>query len=430
MTLHCDTAFHLTARQLEANKLLASDKRHVMLYGGARSGKTFLLCRAIVIRALKAQGSRHLIARFRFNHVKQSIGFDTLPKVLALCFPDVTYRLDKSDWVFRFPNGSEIWLGGLDEKERTEKILGQEYATVYLNECSQIAESAVILVRTRLAQVVPGLDQRAYYDCNPPGTAHWSYRMFVEGREPRSRQPLKNADQYAAMVLNPSDNAENLSPDYLAELRALPEKQYKRFWEGRFIAELDNALWTLDVIEKSRHPEGMPIPGLRRVVVAVDPSGAAGEEDKRSDEIGIVVAGESDDGDWYVLDDLTLRAGPEQWARTAIHAYHTHRADRIVVERNYGGAMAMHTIQSVDRNVPVTEVTASRGKAVRAEPIAALYEKQRVHHVGVFPDLEDQLINFTSAGYMGDRSLDRADALVWALSELTQGPMTEYLGMV
>ena len=91
--------------------------------------------------------------------------------------------------------------------------------------------------------------------------------------------------------------------------------------------------------------------------------------------------------------------------------------------------MAMHTIQSVDRNVPVTEVTASRGKAVRAEPIAALYEKQRVHHVGVFPDLEDQLINFTSAGYMGDRSPDRADALVWALSELTQGQMTEYHGM-
>ena len=124
---------------------------------------------------------------------------------------------------------------------------------------------------------------------------------------------------------------------------------------------------------------------------------------------------------WYVLDDLTLRAGPEQWARTAIHAYHTHRADRTVVARNFGGAMAMHTIQSVDRNVPVMEVVASRGKAARAEPIAALYEKQRVHHVGVLADLEDQLINHTSAGYVGDRSPDRADALVWALSELSQG---------
>ena len=89
----------------------------------------------------------------------------------------------------------------------------------------------------------------------------------------------------------------------------------------------------------------------------------------------------------------------------------------------------MHTIHSVDRNVPVTEVVASRGKAVRAEPIAALYEKGQVHHVGVLPDLEDQLINFTSAGYMGDRSPDRADALVWALSDLSQGQLAEYLGM-
>ena len=97
MTLHCDTAFHLTAKQVEANKLLGSGKRHVMLYGGARSGKTFLLCRAIVTRALKAPGSRHLIARYRFNHVKNSIGVDTMRKVLALCFPHVTYKLDKSD---------------------------------------------------------------------------------------------------------------------------------------------------------------------------------------------------------------------------------------------------------------------------------------------------------------------------------------------
>src|SRR5215213_6676566 len=110
-----------------------------MLYGGSRSGKTFLIVRAIVTRALAHQ-SRHACLRYRFNHIKASIVYDTLPKVMALCFPGVAEhsRLDRSDWFYRLPNGSEIWFGGLDDKDRTEKILGQEYASLFLNECSQI----------------------------------------------------------------------------------------------------------------------------------------------------------------------------------------------------------------------------------------------------------------------------------------------------
>ena len=431
MTQHFNASeFTLTAKQVEANKLLGSGKRHIMLYGGARSGKTFVLTRAIITRAIKSAGSRHLIARYRFNHVKNSVGLDTFPKVMELCYPGLKYKIDKSDWYVKFPhNGAEIWFGGLDEKERTEKILGQEYATTYLNECSQISEGAVYMVRTRLAQVVDGLDQRAYYDCNPPGSAHWSYKMFVEGIDPRDKVPLPNAEDYAAMVLNPADNADNLSPEFLAELQALPEKQRKRFWEGKFVSELDNALWSLDAIARTRHSEGKTLPDMARVIVAIDPSGAAGKEDERSDEIGIVVAGEGADGDFYVLEDLSLRAGPERWARTAIGAFEKYQADAIVAERNFGGAMVTHVIHSIDPNAPVREVTAARGKAVRAEPIAALYENGRVHHVGVHSDLEDQLVNFTTAGYMGARSPDRADALVWALSDLSQTEQVQFLGV-
>ena len=135
------------------------------------------------------------------------------------------------------------------------------------------------------------------------------------------------------------------------------------------------------------------------------------------------------DGHYYVLEDGTLRAGPEKWARQAINLYRKWKADAIVGEKNYGGAMVKYTISSIDSEIAIKEVTATRGKVVRAEPISALYAKGLVHHVGEFGDLEDQMCNFTTAGYMGDRSPDRADAKIWALSELSQVPTVSFHGV-
>jgi predicted phage terminase large subunit-like protein len=162
---------------------------------------------------------------------------------------------------------------------------------------------------------------------------------------------------------------------------------------------------------------------MTRVVVAIDPAVTSGDE---ADETGIVVAGKDKTGHGYVLADISGRYPPTQWARLAISAYATHRADRIVAEVNNGGDMVGATLRMVDRNAAFTAVRASRGKVVRAEPVAALYEQGRVHHIGAFPQLEDQMTNFTSdidraaAGY----SPDRVDALVWAFSELLVEPMT------
>lgn len=423
--------FSLTDRQHEGNKLLGGDSRHVMLYGGARSGKTFLTMRAIVVRALKAPGSRHAVFRFRFNAIKRSIGLDTLPKVLKLCYPTVTYTTDSTEWIFRFTNGSEIWLCGLDDKDRAEKVLGQEFSTVYFNECSQIPYPSVLLARTRLAQNV-GLKLRAYYDCNPPGTGHWSYRVFVEKRDPKSKVAFDNPENFSSLTMNPGHNRANLDPDYIKELEDLPERQRKRFLEGQFISDLDNALWTLEMIDACRHPLSKPLPDMRRVVIAVDPSGASGDEDKRSDAIGISACGQGVDGNYYVLEDATLTAGPGKWAKRAILAYRQHKADKVIAEINYGGAMVTHTLRTEDPSVKVSVITASRGKVVRAEPIAALYEKGLVFHAstsGNLDDLEDEMVNFTTAGYMGDRSPNRADALVWALSDLSQGTKMSVVGV-
>ena len=168
------------------------------------------------------------------------------------------------------------------------------------------------------------------------------------------------------------------------------------------------ALWKRSQIEDTRLDK---LPGpMTRIVVGVDPQ-ARNQAD--SAETGIVVAGFSR-GRWYVLDDMSIKASPEGWARQAVRAYHKYAADRIIGEINNGGDMVEHTVRTVDPNVSYKAVSASRGKQIRAEPISALYEQGRVHHVGVFPELEDQMCEWVP----GRTSPDRMDALVWSLTEL------------
>lgn len=423
--------FTLTPKQQWANEGLTSAARHILLYGGSRSGKTFLLIRAMVYRAL-AYESRHAVLRFRFNHVKSAIIYDTLPSVMDKCFPEVAphCRLDKSDWFYSIPTNdgktSEIWFGGLDDKERTEKILGQEYATIFLNECSQIPWASRVMAVTRLAQKTP-LRLKFYYDCNPPSQGHWTHRLFIEHRSPDTRQAVRNPEDYVAYgPLNAKDNAQNIAPEYLKELDALPEKQRLRFRDGLFGSEADNALWTIELLEQSRFA-GNELPQMNRVIIAIDPSGCQGPEDERSDEIGIVVCGLGADGRGYVLEDLSGRYGPAGWGEIAVAAFDRHQADCIVGETNFGGAMVEAIIKAASRtdgatrSVPFRQVTASRGKVVRAEPISALFEQQKVFTAGSFPELEDQLCAMTTGGYVGDRSPDRADAMVWGLTHLFPG---------
>lgn len=429
----------LTPRQREANRLLAGPARNIMLRGGSRSGKTFLLVRAIIQRAINAPASRHAIFRFRFNHAKTSIWADTMPKVLKLCFPTLRARFDKTDFYLELPNGSQIWIAGLDDKERVEKILGAEYVTLYFNESSQIPWGSIETAMSRLAQkceLAPEiaaatgkthLSLKAYFDCNPPSKLHWSYQLFRSKLKPGTKEPVPNPDDYAEMKVNPSDNADNLPAEYFDVLASMSAAKRLRFEAGEWASEVNGALWSLE----DRQTEGGEIPGIdrfrvaeppemRRVVVSVDPSGTKG--DGSGDDIGIVVAGLGIDGRGYVLEDGTCNMSPEGWGRRAVELYRRHKAHRIVAERNFGGDMVRFTVATADKQAAFKEVSATRGKVVRAEPIAALYEQGKVSHVGQFADLEDQMCNFTPSGYVGEGSPDRADALVWALTELMLGP--------
>jgi len=429
-------SFALTPKQREANRLLAGPASNIMLRGGSRSGKTFLIVRALIQRGINAPESRHAIFRYRFNHAKASIWKDTLPKVQKLCFPHLAIDKNETDLVATLPNGSQIVLGGLDDKERVEKVLGQEYATLYFNESSQIPWSSVETAMSRLAQHVPlapeiaahtgrtHLTLKAFFDCNPPSKLHWSHQAFRQKLKPGTKEALPDPDDWVEMLVNPQDNAANLPPKYFDILSGMSEAKRQRFERGEWASEVNGALWSL---EDRIASDGRKIPGIDssrvsappqmvRVVVAVDPSGTKG--DGGGDDIGIVVAGKGVDGRAYVLADRTCQLSPDGWGRRAVAAYHEFDADRVVGESNFGGDMVRFVVQTADKLVPYKDVKASRGKTVRAEPVSALYEQGLVSHVGSFPDLEDQMMNMTSNGYVGEGSPDRADALVWALTEL------------
>jgi len=400
-----------------------------MLEGGSRSGKTFLLTRNLVFRALKAPVSRHAILRFRFNQVKTAVLLDTFPKVMDLCFPGVSYETDKTDWYVTLPNKSEIWFSGLDDKDRTEKVLGKEFATIYLNECSQIPYKSMNMAVTRLAQkvdmVLEGkepteLPVRMYYDLNPPSKNHWGFKMFHKKQDPESGKMLANPGDYAYFKINPEDNTENLTDNYLQTLEGLSPRMRKRFLAGDWAEATPNALFNDEIIERYRVIDGK-LPDMIRIVVAVDPSGADQTNNTDNDAIGIAVVGLGTDGNAYLLEDCTVKAGPAVWGKVATDAYDRYDADVIIGEQNYGGAMVKFTIQVAKPRVPYKEVHASRGKAIRAEPISALYDAGKVRHVGYFAELEDELFAFSTSGYLGEDSPNRADAVIWALSELFSG---------
>lgn len=217
------------------------------------------------------------------------------------------------------------------------------------------------------------------------------------------------------------DNRENLAPAFFSQI--IRQYEGTRLGRQELLAELlsdtPGALWQLDWLDRDRVSEAPK--ELRRVVIAIDPAVSTSEN---SDETGIIVAGTDQRGHAYVLEDISGKYPPHEWARRAVAAYQRHKADRIVAEKNQGGEMVESTLRNVSRNVPVKLVHASRGKVTRAEPISALYEQGKVHHVGGFAVLEDQMCAFTSdfdrtrMGY----SPDRVDALVWALTEIAGGP--------
>jgi predicted phage terminase large subunit-like protein len=335
---------------------------------------------------------------------------------MELAHPGAALKWHDRDGYFTTPNGSEIWLAGLDDKERVDKVLGKEFATLYFNEASEIPLASYMVAQTRLAQKcvkVNGqpLRLKNYVDLNPTTRNHWTYRMWIDGVNPDGDTPV-DRESYAHMVMNPRDNSDNLDADYLLSLSQMPERVKRRFYYGEYTADVEAALWRREYMRRVQQ-----LPQLVRVIVAIDP---AVSNEIGSDETGIICAALGEDGAGYVLADDSGKFRPEEWARRAISMARQFKADRIVAEVNQGGDMVEATLRAQASNVPFKKITATRGKVLRAEPISALYERGKIFHADEFSELEAQMCAFTSdfdrktQGY----SPDRVDALVYALTEL------------
>lgn len=319
--------------------------------------------------------------------------------LLTISSPHCRPVFEPSRRLLTWPNGS---TGHLYSAEEPDRLRGPQHHFAW---CDELA-----------AWAFPDA-----WDMLSLGLRLGEHPQCVVTTTPRPVKLIKDlvARRNADVALTGGDtfqNSANLAPSFLTQIRARYEgtRLGRQELNAEILADVEGALWNMARIDELRVTK---VPDLQRVVVAIDPAVTSGE---KSDETGIIVVGLGEDGHGYVVEDLSGKFSPTEWARRAVEAYHRHAADRIIAEANQGGDMVETTVRMVDPNASFKAVRASRGKFTRAEPVSALYEQGRVHHVAAFPVLEDQMCSFTpdfDRAKMGT-SPDRLDALVWGLTEL------------
>lgn len=217
------------------------------------------------------------------------------------------------------------------------------------------------------------------------------------------------------------ENSRNLAERFKNEIERQYRgtRKYRQEVMGELLGDIEGSYVSHDMLDAHRVKHA---PDIRKIVVAIDPAVTSKDS---SDETGIIVAGLGVDGDGYVLEDASCRATPDKWANIAVELFHSFSANLIIGEVNNGGDLIEHTIRTIDKRVPYKSVRATRGKHKRFEPVAGLIEQGRIHIVGSFPELEDQICGFTSSGYEGSASPDRGDAFTWSMNELMVEPRPE-----
>ena len=373
----------------------AGDWRTWLVMAGRGFGKT----------RTGAEWIRESAQRFRFVNIvgataddARDIMIEGESGIMAVCPPHQRPEYLPSKRRLDWPNGARTLIFTADEPDR---LRGKQHERLW---CDEVASWRY-------------------------GTEAWDQAMFGLrlGPDPRCvatttpkpvtviRRILEQEATGETVVTRGSSraNAINLAPAFFNQIvrRYEGTRLGRQELEGELLEDVEGALWTLDLIDAHRVDAVPEDVTLVTCVVGVDPAATSNQD---SNETGIIIVAQGSDGHGYVLDDYTLTATPRQWAGAAIQAYRDYQADHITPETNNGGEMVVNTLQTIDENVPVRPVHASRGKATRAEPISSLYEQGRVHHVGTFPELEDQM----STWVPGMLSPDRMDALVWALTDV------------
>ena len=373
------------------------DWRTWLLLGGRGSGKT--RSSAETVRAEVEAGKRRSIGLI--GPTADTLRRDQAAALLQIAPPWCRPVHETSQRRLVWPNGAIAYLLSSEEPDR---IRGLNLDFSWGDELTSWANDEETWSNLQFALRVSG----------PTGADPAAVVSTTPKRGHKLQRKVMAAPSTVTTRSKTTDNAANLSAATLAHLLETygGTTLGRQELDAEVLEDVDGALWSRALLDASRI-EPSNAPTFRRIVVAIDPAGGSS---RSNDETGIIIAARGTDGHGYVLEDKSGRYSPEGWARRAVDAYQQHRADRIVVEANFGGEMVVATIHAVDPNVPVKTLHASRGKQIRAEPVVALYEQVRVYHVGCFPELEDQLCGWEPT--QGAYSPDRLDALVWALTEL------------
>lgn len=372
--------------------------RYKVLYGGRGSSKSHFFGECMIGNAAANDGFRAVCIREVQKTLKDSAKRLLEDKIGAM---GQAHRFRVlNDAIVTPGDGVIIFQGMQDHTAESIKSL-EGFMVCWVEEAQTLSAKSLEMLRPTIR--TPGSE--LWFSWNPRSKSDPVDKFF------RSPTPPEDA---IIRQINYTENKlfpKELEAERQHDKKASPDR-YAHIWLGAYEPEAIGAIWTRQTIEDNRLPEH---PGLERILVGVDP---AVTDTEVSDMHGISVCGLGTDANGYVLEDASLRGNPFQWARQAITMYDKYEADAIVIEINQGGDMVRHTIEAQRRDIRIIEVRATRGKHVRAEPISALYAQGKIHHVGTFEDMEEQLLKFTAHGYQGEDSPDRAEAMIWCMTEL------------
>ena len=372
--------------------------RYKGAWGGRGSGKSHFFAELAVEKCVMNPGTRIVCVREVQKTLRESV-----KKLVEDKIKDLGVEKD-----FRvLHDGIETPGGGIVIFQGMQDYNAESIKSLHDMDVAWVEEAQTLSIKSLefLRPTIRKDKSEIWFSWNPRHTTDPVDQFF------RSETPPPNAG-----VVKVNYEGNPFFPKELEAERVYDEKfkreRYGHIWLGDYEPTAIGAIWDRATLHSGRTKEP---PLMNRIVVAVDP---AVSDTDGSDEHGIIVCGVGDDSKGYVLDDLSRHGSPKQWAEQTIAAYDKHSADAIVIEVNQGGDMVRHTLESVRPGIRIIEVRATRGKHVRAEPISALYQLGRISHAGTFDKLEDQMCQMTSAGYQGDGSPDRVDAMVWAFTEL------------
>lgn len=383
--------------------LYLSKDRYFVVSGGRGGSKSFTIA-DFILRLTFEVGHVILFTRYTMTSASISIIPEFNEKIELL---GCSNYFDTSNGIVRnLLTDSKIIFRGIKTSSgnQTANLKSIQGVTTWvLDEAEEMPDEKTFdKIDDSIRQI--GIQNRVILVLNPSYKKHWIYEKFFK------HGSIPNTTYIHTTYL---DNIKNLNQSFIDKANITKSSNYAKYahvYLGEWIDESNNAIFKHGWIESNRVQDH---PSLKRVVVAIDPSVTSTEQ---SDECGIVVVGIGIDNQYYVLEDCSGIYTPNGWALKAIYLYEKYKADRIVAEVNNGGDLVETVIKNFDRSVAYKSVHASRGKVTRAEPIAALYEQNQVHHVGVLKDLEYQMTTWDETQGI---SPGRIDALVWAITELS-----------